>query len=562
MVDPVRADFRNFLALVWRHLGLPDPTPIQYAIAFFLQHGPSRRMVKGFRGMGKSWIAAAFALWWLLNWPDDNVIVFSASKSRADAFTAFCLRLIDEMPLLAHLRPRDGQRRSMVAFDVGPAKANQTPSMYSIGIFGQATGHRGDLIIPDDVEVPNNSETLLQREKLEERTKEFEAILKPGGDIVYLGTDQTEDSTYRKLPEKGYAVRVWPARYPDRALRDAYQGALDPTIAAALDANPDLVGTPTEPTRFTEEKLRAAELAGGRAWFALQFMLDPRLSDQDLYPLKVSDLLIHPLGGPEAPEQLIWVGSPEYVINDLPCDCMRGDRLYRAIMPKGDKTSHQPYTGTVMAVDPAGRGKDETGYAVVSVLNGLMFLRDAGAVHGYEEPELEKLASVAKKYGVNHVICEPNFGDGMFTRALSRVMARVHPCKVEDAERATGQKEKRIIDTLEPVLNGHRLVVDRGLFTRDHNSTAHLPTDQAIRYRLFYQLTRITREKACLKHDDRLEAVRIAVAYWVNTMGAEPEIAAKKAAEKRRDQELKKFMQHAIGYKPRKHQWSHTGHEG
>jgi hypothetical protein len=559
-LDRMKADFRVFLYVVYEHLGTYRPTQIQYEIAHFMQHGPDRLMVKGFRGMGKSWIAAAFALWTLLNNPDANVLVYSAAKVRSDAFTTFCLQLIDEMSVLAHLRPRDGQRRSMVSFDVGPARANQTPSMLSTGIFGTATGMRADLIIPDDVEVPNNSETLLQREKLAERTKEFEAILKPGGRIVYLGTDQTEDSIYRDLPEREYAVRIWPARYPDPILRDAYQGALSPTIAAALDADPTLVGKPTEPTRFTEEKLRKAELGGGRAWFALQFMLDPRLSDEDLYPLKLRDLVIHSLDMEVAPEKLIWSASPEYVIQDLPNVGLRGDRLHRGIMLQGDKTPHVAYNGTVMGIDPAGRGKDETGYAVVSVVNGMMYLRDSGAVKGYEESELLKLAAAAKKYKVNHVVCEPNFGDGMFTQTLARVMNTVYPVKVEDAERAMNQKEKRIIDILEPVLTSHRLVVDRDLVRRDYESTSHLPPEKAVKYRLFYQLTRITKQKASLDHDDRLEALAIAVRYWGRVVGTDVEDMAKRSRAKALDMELRKFMQHATGAKPRAKTWAHTGH--
>lgn len=33
--------------------------------------------------------------------------------------------------------------------------------------------------------------------------------------------------------------------------------------------------------------------------------------------------------------------------------------------------------------------------------------------------------------------------------------------------------------------------------------------------RMFYQMTRITKERGALKHDDRLDALAMAVAYWV-----------------------------------------------
>lgn len=537
----LRGDFRSFLYLVWKHCNLPDPTAIQYDIAKFMQRGPKRRMVKAFRGVGKSWIAAAYVLWRLYNNPQLNILVVSANKQRSDAFTTFCQRLILEMPLLAHLKARSDQRWSMVAFDVGPALPSQSPSVMSVGVYGNATGMRADIIVPDDIEVANNSETLGQREKLAERVKEFDAILKPDGEVLYLGTDQTEESVYQQLPARGYTVRLWPVRYPDEKQRAAYDGALAPWIDDAVSADPTLAGRSTEPARFTDLDIAARELSYGRAGFALQFMLDPRLSDVDLYPLKMRDLIVHPLDHEVAPERLIWSGLPEYAIPDLPMVGMSGDRLFRGIMPQGERTPHSPWQGTTMYVDPAGRGKDEVGYAVVSMLNGLMYLRDAGGLSGYGTDTLERLAEIAKRTKTNLVLVEPNFGDGMFTTLLKPVLARIHPVRCEDAERAAGQKEKRIIDTLEPVLSGHRLVVDRSLIQRDYESTSHLPPEQAQKYRLFYQMTRITRHRGALTHDDRLDALAGAVRYWADSLARDVEKAADASRERERDKRLREF---------------------
>ena len=59
----MKGDFRVFLSLVWRELNLPKPTRAQLAIAEYLQHGPKRLQISAFRGVGKSWITAAFVLW-------------------------------------------------------------------------------------------------------------------------------------------------------------------------------------------------------------------------------------------------------------------------------------------------------------------------------------------------------------------------------------------------------------------------------------------------------------------------------------------------------------------
>ena len=55
--------FPLFLSLVWKSLDLPRPTRAQLAIAGYLQDGPKRLQIQAFRGLGKSWIAAAFVLW-------------------------------------------------------------------------------------------------------------------------------------------------------------------------------------------------------------------------------------------------------------------------------------------------------------------------------------------------------------------------------------------------------------------------------------------------------------------------------------------------------------------
>ena len=60
--EPLR-DFRNFTYLVWQHLGLPEPTPIQYDIANYLQNSPKRCIIEAFRGVGKSYITAADMLY-------------------------------------------------------------------------------------------------------------------------------------------------------------------------------------------------------------------------------------------------------------------------------------------------------------------------------------------------------------------------------------------------------------------------------------------------------------------------------------------------------------------
>lgn len=257
--ESLKADFRFFLLMVWKFKKLPDPTPTQLDIANYLQYGDKRVIIEAFRGVGKSWITSAFVVWQLYRNPEVKILVVSATKKRSDNFTLFTKSLISEIECLNFLKPTNNQRDSVVSFDVGPASPDHSPSVMAASITGQLAGSRADLIVADDVEIPNNSDTQAAREKLAEQVKEFDAVLKPGGRIVYLGTPQCEDSLYNELEKRGYVARVWPARYPSLKKVEEMGSRLAPMFSKAI-INDNLLtvgghngkGQPTEPTRFHE----------------------------------------------------------------------------------------------------------------------------------------------------------------------------------------------------------------------------------------------------------------------------------------------------------------------
>lgn len=547
----IKGDFRVFLWVIWQHLGLPHPTPVQYDIAHYLQNGPRRLIIEAFRGVGKSWITAAFLLWCWYRDPDVKIMAVSASKVRADDLSNFCLRLIQEVPLLAHLAPGRDQRNSRIIFDVGPSKTSKDPSMKSVGITGQLTGSRADIILADDIEVPSNSLTQAQRDKLGELVKEFDAVLKPGGRIIYLGTPQTEQSLYLTLGTRGYEIRIWPVRFPRLAkVTGLYADRLAPFIKKPMDDDPTIEWAPVEPTRFDEQDLLEREASYGRAGFALQFMLDTSLSDADLYPLKLKDLMVMSLDSQKAPMGLAWGDTPDSRINDLEQVGMNGDKWLRPIFIDKQFTD---FTGSVCYVDPSGRGKDETAWAIVKIVHGWLYLVCVGgSLAGYDDETLKRIANDCKTHGVNHVLCEPNFGDGMFTKMLQPVLRAIHPVTCEDAERSTGQKEKRVIDILEPVMMQHRLVIADSVVRDDQRDDRYpdLPPDQRLKYRLFYQMTRLTKEKGALGHDDRIEAVAGAVRYWVEQLAVDQKGKVDDAKEEALKRELQKHLDHIVGAKP------------
>ena len=87
-----------------------------------------------------------------------------------------------------------------------------------------------------------------------------------------------------------------------------------------------------------------------------------------------------------------------------------------------------------------------------------------------------------------------------------------------DEVRANVRKEDRIIDSLEPVLNQHRLVVDRGVIDWDYSSNKDCPPESRLLYMLFYQMSRMCRMKFAVKHDDRIDCLAQGVKYFTDAL--------------------------------------------
>lgn len=517
---PYYDSFPNFVCLVWTAIGLPSPTPVQLAIAEYLQNGEhDRDILEGFRGVAKSFITCAFVVWLL--WHDEQLkfMVVSANKERADANAVFIKKIINILPFLHYLKARDGQRDTQNLFDVGPAKPDHSPSVKSVGIRGQLTGSRADMILADDIEVPSNSFTQVLRDQLAELVKEFDAVLKPTprARILYLGTPQCEMSLYNELQKRGYHCIIFPARFPyDDAHRASYGSKLAPFISSQYDDNPKLAGRPTDPLRFDDTDLEKRELSYGKAGFMLQFMLDTTLSDIDKYPLRLRDMIVGMFPLEEAPLKVTWMPDPSKRLgdNEVVTLGLKGDGFFYYHSASQDTG---PYTHKILCIDPSGRGKDETGYCVLYCLNGYIYLMEVGGlIGGYSDEVLTKLANIAKKYQVKEVVIEANFGDGMYTKLFEPILKKVYPNSAGCVEvKSKGQKELRIIDTLEPVLGNHKLCTTLECITNDYVSASN--HDHT--YSFFYQLTRITRDRGALVHDDRLDAVAIGTQYLMDFMG-------------------------------------------
>lgn len=403
----LQKDFRVFCHYIWKELDLPPLTPVQNDIAHYLQYGPKRAQISAFRGVGKSYLTAAFVCWLLWKDRELKIMVVSAGKDRADAFAIFVRNMIKSIPLLKHLEPdkTKGERSTQNLFDVAGCIPSGSPSVKSVGISGQLTGSRADVIIGDDIEVVSNSATHDLREKLSRLVTEFDAVIKPNGIIKYLGTPQIELSLYNLLYSRGYDMRIWTALVPTEEQALTYGAKLAPFIRDLMLSKD--AGTTTDPLRFTDDDLAERKLSYGRSGFALQFMLDTSLSDGDKFPLKISDLIVNSVSS-KVPNEIYWTNNPIHKINSIPNVAMANQYYYS---PEALSSGFNEPEMSVLAIDPSGRGKDETGYSVAYMLHGNIFIPKAGGVEGgYSDTALIELCNIAKRYKVNKIVIESNFG--------------------------------------------------------------------------------------------------------------------------------------------------------
>jgi hypothetical protein len=306
---------------------------------------------------------------------------------------------------------------------------------------------------------------------------------------------------------------VWPARYPKELT--GYEDVLAKELQADIEEHglENLAWRPTD-TRFSEINLLEREQSMSRSNFMLQFMLSTSLSDALKFPLKLSDFSVMPLDPAKGPSEVIW-GADKETLLDLPAVALPGDRWHR---PKreGEYTS---WGETIVAVDPSGRGKDETVAVVLSQINGFLFIRDIFASQdGYSDKTLCEILRRAKRYGASSCLIESNFGDGAIMELMRKHATEMKVGMNFEEVRATTRKEDRIIDTLEPVLNQHRLIIDQRLIDWDYRSNPDQAPEERLPRMLMYQLTRMCREKGAVKHDDRVDALALGVKYFQDVL--------------------------------------------
>ena len=519
-------NFIIFATYAFAHMNLPRPSKAQYYIALHLcDETKPHRMVWASRGLGKSIFSQLYVCWLILNNPNEKILVMSAGSDRAKSYTQFVKKLIALLPITKPMTPRHNlDRTSTQMFDVAGSGASDSPSMYAVGAGSQVTGMRASIIIFDDVETAQSVESTVKSEAINVYCMEAMNLLMSGKDeSLTLCTPHSSTSMYVDwIDNRGFTPYIIPAIVPVND--SSYFGGLAPFVKDMIKENK--IGMAVD-DRINFEFLESKKMRIGKSKFQLQYMLDTSLSDTMKFPLKLSDFIVDDVDDDVAPLKISYSSMPDNMLY-MKHNGFKGDKLYK---PTYRSSEVAEYDYRVMSIDPSGRGADSTGISIGYHLNSKIFLKKVMGIDGGYEPDvLNNIATLAQVHKIDTIVVESNFGDNMYSKMLEPYLRKLSPNTELEEVRATTNKENRIIDSIEPILNSHRLVLDKGILDSD----LHISRDNS----LTYQLTHITREKDCLRHDDVIDSLAQLIAFMMEWLSDDEERGLEYHMEKEAEKAL------------------------
>jgi len=520
-------DYLFFVRELWKDRGLDKKAPIgdlEDEMLTFVSAGPRMRGILGARGLGKTTLLVApLVVYRLFRDPDRKVMIVSKSAGSAKETIGLCRAWINDVWFLQHLKPQKDQPDNTNEFSVGTAKRgiSKQPSVKAIGNDGQLEGNRAHTFLADDAETKGNTRTMEAREELmrtvgNEATNIVYAVddaIDPN-EIIAIGTYKCEDSWYKRLHARGYAFRTYPIAYPQEGdqflgLSPILQKRLqDGTAKYTVDGNYDQ--NPALPHFFKSATIKE-RMGAGLLDFGMENMLLVNPGKQSGPPLRLSSLIVMPIDRNVGPIRVKPNGA---CIGDIACEGLVGDALYG---PESTDSIRERFQTTLAVIDIAGEGNDLMGVAIVSYLNGLFFLKYCkGWPGGASVETMSQLAVLFRSHGVKEAWVETNIDIfNTFAPALAVECRKLHlspgvnrdypegwACAV-DGFHATGQKEVRICQMLQPVFGNNRMIVDPSVLRPDITLEAH-QTFQ-------YQVSRIRPIKKWLREDGPIDALASAI---------------------------------------------------
>lgn len=198
--------FYSFMDEWNRLLGHVTPSHHRRIMEFLVdvwQNSPHRGLLMAFRHSGKSTVVGIFAACVLYHRPDSRILILSAQSGLSSRMVGHIKNILENHPWCKDLVPSNKKEWASSRITINRPIGIREPSVICQGVYGNITGMRADLIICDDVEVPNTSNTAQKRENLRERLRELDFILSPTGTMIYIGTPHAHDTIYRTTSDDG-----------------------------------------------------------------------------------------------------------------------------------------------------------------------------------------------------------------------------------------------------------------------------------------------------------------------------------------------------------------------
>ena len=196
--------FYSFMDEWNRHIGMTTPLHHRKIMEFLvdvLENKPHRGLLTAFRHSGKSTVVGIFAACVLYLHPNTRILILSAENILASRMVNHIRNILENHPFCVDMIPKNKKEWASGRITINRSVGIREPSVICQGIHGNITGSRADLIICDDVEVPNTCNTAQKRDVLRERLRELDFILSPNGAIIYIGTPHTPDTIYRTVEQ-------------------------------------------------------------------------------------------------------------------------------------------------------------------------------------------------------------------------------------------------------------------------------------------------------------------------------------------------------------------------
>lgn len=417
--------FAVFLIIWNRAQGVETPQ-IHMRMAAWLQDrwdaGDRRLLLMAFRSCGKSTIAGLFAAWLLYRHPDLRILVLAAESSLARRMVRTVRRTIERHPLSAHLKPPQADQWASDRFTVRRARELRDPSMVACGVMGNITGSRADIIICDDVEVPNTSGTAEKRADLRMRLGEMDYVLAPGGTMIYIGTPHHWFTIYADGPRAEIGET--------RAFLDGFARLTLPVL--------DQAGNSVWPERYTPEDIARMKIQTGINKFRSQMMLEP----------------VNIAEGRLDPAQLQRYASEVAYYPEI-------DRL---------EIDGRRMTGCCAYWDPAFGGGDRSVLAVVFAdeggdmwLHRLAYLRSSSNVD-IASAQARQVVAIAKQLRVPSITVETNGAGRLLPALLRRELAGQSVACAVVGHNNSKPKHQRITEALETRMAARMLRVHESVF--------------------------------------------------------------------------------------------------